>query len=258
MADKTARVSVVTGGASGIGRAVTDRLRRNGDEVFVIDLKVGDATADLSTEAGRASATKAVEARYPSGIDCLVCCAGIGSEPDKGRLTTAINFFGTTRLLARLRPLLAKGSSPRAVVTASSMSLHPPDPALLALMLADDEGAACAHTNDTMVSYITGKRALCHWVRRHAAAKEWAGAGILLNGIAPGSIRTPLTKSLDNPQGLAGAAAMTPLALADYPGPEAVAPLFDYLAGLDNVYLVGQVIYADGGSDLLLRGETVP
>jgi enoyl-[acyl-carrier-protein] reductase (NADH) len=38
----------------------------------------------------------------------------------------------------------------------------------------------------------------------------------------------------------------------------AVAPLYEYLGGPLNTYLVGQVIYADGGSDVLLRGEEVP
>jgi NAD(P)-dependent dehydrogenase (short-subunit alcohol dehydrogenase family) len=252
------RVTVVTGGASGIGRAVVERLRQAGGEVFVIDLRSADAKANLSAETGRETAAAAVETRYPGGIDCIMCCAGIGATPDQGALTTSVNFFGTTRLLDRLRPLLAKGRSPRAVITASSMSLHPPDEALLALMLDDDEGSARAHTNDTMVSYTTGKRALCHWVRRTAAQADWAGAGILLNGVAPGLIRTPLTKSLDDPEGRTGAAQLTPLALTDYPGPEAVAPLYEYLGGPLNTYLVGQVIYADGGSDVLLRGEAVP
>jgi hypothetical protein len=38
----------------------------------------------------------------------------------------------------------------------------------------------------------------------------------------------------------------------------AVAPLYEILGGPLNTYLVGQVIYADGGSDVLLRGEAVP
>jgi hypothetical protein len=54
------------------------------------------------------------------------------------------------------------------------MSLHPPDETLLTLMLADDEAGARASTNDTMVSYITGKRALCHWVR---ANRQGGGMG---------------------------------------------------------------------------------
>ena len=254
--DGQARVTVVTGGASGIGAAATARLRAGGGEVCVIDLRDADIVADLSHEAGREAARTAVAARYPDGIDAAICCAGVGGAPGRGAAVTSINFFGTTRLLDRLRPLLAMGRSPRAVVTASSMALHSPDPTLLALLLADDEAAAAAHTDDTVLAYITGKRALCHWVRRHAPRGEWAGAGILLNGVAPGSIRTPLTRSLDDPDG--PAARFTPLALADYPGPEAIAPLYDHLVGPENAYMVGQVILADGGSDVLLRGEAIP
>lgn len=235
-------------------------MRARDGEVFIIDPREADAVADLSTDEGREAAARAVEQRYPAGIDALICCAGIGNRPEKGAATTAINFFGTTRLLERLRGHLARRRSPRAVVTASMMALHPHDPDLLALMLDDDEAAARAHTNDTMASYITGKLALCHWVRRNAVRPEWAGAGILLNGIGPGLIRTPLTSlgAFDTLEAHEVATRLTPLAMANYPGPEAIAPLYEHLAGPDNQYLVGQVIFADGGSDVLLRGEAVP
>jgi NAD(P)-dependent dehydrogenase (short-subunit alcohol dehydrogenase family) len=253
------RITVLTGGASGIGSAVRRHLAALGGQVLVIDRQPCEVVADLSVEEGRIAAAAAVADRFPEGVDSVICCAGIGGSAQLGAQTTAINFFATTRFLQRLRPLLAKGREPRAVVTSSSMSLHAPDELLLQLMMADDEERSKAYTNDTMVSYITGKRALCHWVRRHAPRTEWAGAGILLNGIAPGLIRTPLTSgTLDRPEGQQSAGRLTPLALAEYPGPEAIAPLMSFLASPANAYLVGQIIYADGGSDVLLRGEAVP
>lgn len=249
---------MITGGASGIGKAIADRLRAKGNKVVIVDLRNADVLADLSTDEGRESAACEVEARFPDGLDSLICCAGIGNQPDSGALTTSINYFGTTRFLTRLRPLLAKGNLPRAVVTSSIMSVHPHDPELLRLMLADDEAGARSRTNDTMISYITGKRALCHWVRRNSVSPQWGGSGILLNGIGPGVIVTPLTSANDGPDSDKARSGYCPIVVPEYPGPESIAPIYDYLSGPENTYVVGQIIYADGGSDVLLRGEAIP
>lgn len=253
-----ARTVVVTGGASGIGLAVRHELERGGHNVVAVDRAGGHIDANLADDDERQRAVDAIAERYPSGIDAAICCAGIGGMPDRGSEVTAINFFGTTRFLDRLRTLLLPSPSPRVVVTSSVMAVHPPDHRLLELMLANNEAAAAAHTNETMTSYITGKRALCHWVRRQAITPEWAGSGILLNGIAPGTIRTPMTNAaLASPQRSAAAAKAAPIALADYPMAESIAPLIAFLAGPGNAYMVGQTIFADGGSEVLLRGDVL-
>ncbi len=87
---------------------------------------------------------------------------------------------------------------------------------------------------------------------------QWAGARILLNGVAPGTVRTPMTASLlSNEEGRAILAQATPCAMPDYADPQDIAPLLAFLASADNRYMVGQIPFVDGGSDVLLRGDDV-
>ena len=59
-------------------------------------------------------------------------------------LTIKVNYFGAVATLEGLRPLLAAGTDPRAVVISSVASLHPSDPAIVDAALAGDEAAAVA------------------------------------------------------------------------------------------------------------------
>ena len=257
MTDQRGRLVVVTGAASGIGQATAAELRRQGAVIIGVDLLDADILADLSTADGRSSALDAISGLAPNGIDAIVTCAGIGGG--SGANVSSINYFGTVRMIEGVRPLLAKRRDPRAVVIASSTAVLPYDAALLNLYLADDEAGARAYTDDAVVAYMTGKRALCHWVRRTAVTPDWAGSGLLLNGVAPGLIRTPLTEpTLATAEGRAILAQMTPIAVADYPRPDTIAPLIAFLAGPQSANMVGQIVFTDGGSDVLIRGEVVP
>jgi len=257
MPEEQGRLVVVTGTASGIGQAAAAELRRQGATIIGVDLRDADIVADLSIPAGRTSALAAIAARAPDGIDAIVTCAGTGGG--SGANVSSINFFGTIRMIEGVRPLLAKRRDPRAVVIASSTAVLPYDAALLDLYLADDEAGARAHTDDAPVAYMTGKRALCHWVRRTAVTPDWAGAGILLNGVAPGLIRTPLTEpTLATAEGRALLTQITPIAVADFPHADTIAPLIAFLAGPQCANMVGQIVFTDGGTDVLIRGEAIP
>ena len=109
-----ARTIVITGSASGIGRETARLCREAGDRVIGVDLKGADVEADLGTPQGRAAMIEAVTRLAPDGIDGLVAGAGI-SRADMPAETVAINFFGAVETLEGLRPLLARGTRPRAV-----------------------------------------------------------------------------------------------------------------------------------------------
>lgn len=261
------RINVVTGARSGMGKATVDLLRSRGERVLGIDLTGSDIAADLATPAGRLSAIAAVNAASPEGIDTLVLCAGLGGGMAPGEAVVSVNYFGAVELAAGLRPLLAMGDSPRVVAISSSASLLDYDAAIVDDCLAHDEPGArerarARSPDDTALRagpiYAASKRALTRWIRRTSVRPEWAGAGILLNGISPGLVQTPMTiPMLGTEEGRAILAKVTPRAVREAAVADDIAQLAVFLASGQNRYLVGQVPLCDGGTDVLLRGDDV-
>ena len=108
--------------------------------------------------------------------------------------------------------------------------------------------------NDGGNAYSTSKNALSQWVRRAAVQPEWGGAGILLNGIGPGVVKTPMTTPLfSQPDMVKLINQSNPIAVKEYASAEEIAELLDFLLNMENNYLLGQLIFIDGGSDAILR-----
>ncbi|GKV74633.1 hypothetical protein NCCP2145_40140 [Pseudarthrobacter sp. NCCP-2145] len=106
--------------------------------------------------------------------------------------------------------------------------------------------------------YASTKLALSRWVRRTAATDAWAGAGIPLNAAAPGIIATPMTADLiATAEGREQLLHVHPMPLNGIAEPIVVARLLAWLNSEENTHLCGQVIYIDGGSDAVLRGDSV-
>jgi NAD(P)-dependent dehydrogenase (short-subunit alcohol dehydrogenase family) len=107
------------------------------------------------------------------------------------------------------------------------------------------------------VIYRSTKIALNRWLRRTAVRDEWAGAGILLNGVAPGVVETETARRTV----LADATSARVLQDAlpqplGMPGPvEPVAAAISWLLSSDAAFLTGQVVFVDGGAETTLRGE---
>jgi len=253
------RIYVVTGAASGIGAATTRYLRERGSKVIACDLRDADVLGDLATTEGRAELVERVTHLSGGRIDAIVANAGGG--PAETMLP--LNFFGTVATLEGLRPLLKTSPAPRAVMVSSIASLSPPDPELVEACLSMDEGAAIAGGRRAIAAgkgplelYGAAKRALNCWCRRVAAKPEWAGSGIPLNLVAPGFIDTPAaTYILSDPDRRAAAGQMVPLSGA-FPGrPEAMAAILAWCVSPENSLVTGQIIFADGGYECLVRGE---
>ncbi len=245
---------VVTGAASGIGAATVTRLNAAGHRVIGVDLKGTDINVDLGTAQGRAEMAEAVAKLSPDGIDGVLAAAGI-SNAEKPRETIAINYFGAVATLESLRPLLAKSSRPRAVAVCSTAAMLPGNDTVVERCLAGDEpGALAAMESAPASSYSTSKQALARWVRRAAISPQWAGSGILLNGIGPGVVETPMTTPmLQMPDMVKLIGQSNPIAVQGYSKPAEIAELIDFLLGMENHYLCGQIIYIDGGTDAILR-----
>ncbi|MCL2317106.1 MAG: SDR family NAD(P)-dependent oxidoreductase, partial [Actinomycetia bacterium] len=74
------RISVVTGAASGIGKATAELLRSRGERVIGVDLHDADITADLSTQAGLDAMVAAVTSTSDGRIDAIYAIAGLAID----------------------------------------------------------------------------------------------------------------------------------------------------------------------------------
>jgi len=254
------RTIVVTGAASGIGRATKDLLESRGDRVIGVDLHEADVAVDLSTPEGRTALVEGVGDLTGGRIDAIVANAGLSHEIP---LTMAVNYFGAVATLEGLRPFLAGSAAPRAVTTSSMASLRQPDDVLVEAALAGDEAKALARAAELVESgpqgcvYPSSKGALSRWLRRNAPTPAWAGAGIPLNAIAPGVVLTAMTaEMLGSEKGRDMVSAHVPMPLNGYMPPESAAALFAWLVSPENTHLCGQVIFIDGGTDVVMRGDS--
>ncbi len=250
------RTYVVTGSASGIGAATSKRLQAAGHHVVGVDLHDADVTADLATDAGRRAVVDGVQQVTQGRLDAVIACAGISSGD---AVTVSINFFGAVATLEGLRPLLAGSDAPRAATISSVALLQSLDDDIVdACMQGDEEAAVAAAEGKGVFVYPSTKRALARWVRRSAPSKAWAGAGIPLNAVAPGVVRTPMTADLlGDPTWKEIVDDAVPMPLGGYAEADEVAAALDWLTSPDNTKVTGQVLFVDGGADAVLRPDDI-
>ncbi|MEU1852391.1 SDR family oxidoreductase [Streptomyces sp. NPDC019990] len=240
------RVAVVTGGSSGIGRAIAGALARAGASVVVmargedrLSATVEELTAqgcraawvgaDLSTRAGvRTAAERAVEAFGEP--DILVNSAGINVRPpmdelteDVWDITMAVNLEAPFLLGQRFGPGMAERGYGR-IVHISSQQAH----------------RAFVHSG----AYGASKGALESLARSQAEA--WSPHGVTCNVLVPGFVMTPLNARLSSdPEKVAALAARTMIGRNGLAGDFAGAAVF--LAGPASGYITGQSVFVDGG-----------
>ncbi|MBT2502051.1 SDR family NAD(P)-dependent oxidoreductase [Curtobacterium sp. ISL-83] len=236
------RVALVTGGSSGIGRAIALALASAGAHVLVaartpatIDDTVaairalgGSAAgiiADLSTRAGAHALAEAA-----GDVDVLVNSAGVNLRPPMAELdeatwdaTMAVNLDAPFVLGQRLVPGMAARGFGR-VISVSSQQAHRPFAA---------SGA-----------YGVSKAGLEALARSQAEA--WSDQGVTSNVLVPGFVPTPLNERLrSDPAAVSALAARTLVGRNGLPNDFAAVAVF--LAGPGSGYVTGQSIAIDGG-----------
>jgi NAD(P)-dependent dehydrogenase (short-subunit alcohol dehydrogenase family) len=239
------RVAIVTGGDSGIGRAVAIAFAKEGARVAIVYLEEDrDAheTERLIAEGGGESLLLRGDVGTPA------FCQRVVARVIKrfGRLDILVNNAGeqhTASDFTEITPAQIEKTFRTNIFAMFFLTQ-----AALAQMKA---GAAIINTasvtayrgNPRLIDYSSTKGAIVSFTRSLAAAL--AEKNIRVNGVAPGPIWTPLIPASFSPKHVKEFGKDTPM---KRPGqPDEVAPAYVYLASDDASYVTGQMIHVNGG-----------
>lgn len=258
-------VHVVTGSASGMGKAAADKLRAAGHTVIGVDIEEADVTADLATPEGRRAAAADVLRAAGGRLDGAVLAAGLGPTPGNGPTIAQVNYLGVVEPLEAWRPALAAADKAKVVVFASNATtttpLVPRRTITAFLDGAPDRAVrSVKHFGRAapLMIYAASKIAVSHWVRRRAVLPEWAGAGIRLNALAPGAIRTPMIERLLSSPAESKAVESFPVPIGGYGDASQLGDWVVFMLSDAADFLVGSVVFVDGGSDAYFRADSWP
>lgn len=253
------RTVCVTGSASGIGAATREALTAAGWRVIGVDLRDADVTGDLSKSADRDRIVAEVIELSGGVLHGLVPCAGV-STPAPNHLIVTVNFYGTLAVVNGLRPALEKGGDAAVVmISSNSTTMTPGLPTSEAMAyLESDEATMIERYSDprAFLAYPAGKLAIAYWVRRNAAA--WMAGGVRLNAVAPGVIDTGMTRPLLDMPGVKESLDAIPIPRGRWGRPDEIAAAIRFLLSEDSSYVVGQILFVDGGTDALLQPTAHP
>lgn len=225
---------LISGGTSGIGRAIAEALQRSGAQVTVTGLLSAEVDGfdspgitAIQLDVQDAAAIERLASSIPQ-LNVLVNCAGMilrgGAEfdPAKFQQVIDVNLHGTMRLCTAFRPQLA--ASRGCIVNLASM------------LSFFGSGFAPA--------YSASKGAIAQLTKSLAIA--WAAEGIRVNAIAPGWIVTPLTQPLvDSPERSQTIIDRTPL--KRWGEPSDVTGAVQFLCSPAAAFITGVILPVDGG-----------
>lgn len=254
---------VVTGSASGIGEATSRRLIDAGHRVVGVDLHRADVVADLATTVGREQALAELAEASPEGWDGAVVAAGIGPHERPLSRIAAVNLFGALACLDGLRDGVAARGGTAVVVCSNSAGITPgEEQPFFPAFVAEDEAAATAALDEFggdlagAVVYGSTKLALGRAMRARAA--DWGAAGARLNAVAPGPVMTPLLQGSYDDAELGPLVDALPVPWGSPPfAAEAIANVIEFLLAPSSAPVHGSILFADGGTDALLRPDHV-
>ncbi len=239
------KVAVVTGGDSGIGRAVSVLFAREGAKVAIIYLNEGQDAQDTK---------QLVETE---GSQCLLIAGDVG-DPGFCRqaISRVMSEFGRVDVLvnnaAEQHPKKdVQEITPEQLDRTFRTNIYGYFYMVQAAMPHLKEGAAIVNTTSVtayrgspeLLDYSSTKGAIVTFTR--SLAQSLVGKGIRVNGVAPGPIWTPLIPSTFPAEKVASFGANTPM---KRPGqPNEVASCFLFLACEDSSYITGSVLHPNGG-----------
>jgi NAD(P)-dependent dehydrogenase (short-subunit alcohol dehydrogenase family) len=231
------RKIVITGGASGIGRATCALFVQEGAVVTVLDreaARVGDVRAIATDVSDAASVMQAMQeaAQAMSGLDGLVNAAGVfinknlmETDAVTWNTTIAVNLTGTFLCVQAAVPLLRQAGQATIVNIASGVGLLP--------------------TGGGSTAYVASKGGVIAMTR--ALAAELAPA-IRVNAVCPGAVETPMTDgTLRDATGAVIPAIVNRYALGRPGSPEEIAAAILFLTSHESSFVTGINMAVDGG-----------
>lgn len=240
------KVVLITGGDSGIGRAVSLAFAKEGADISIVYLNEHvDATETkaLIEAQGRKCILIAGDLREESfckrivkdtlstfgHLDILVNNAGVQFPQDSLEDITAeqlentfrTNIFPMFYVTKAALPYLKRGSS---IINTASITAY--------------------QGNKLLIDYSATKGAIVSFTR--SLALSLVSKGIRVNGVAPGPIWTPLIPSSFSAKYVTTFGLETPMKRAGQP--IELAPAYVYLASDDSTFVTGQILHVNGGS----------
>ncbi len=239
------KVALVTGGASGIGRATAELFAREGARISVADSSAngletiqtihgagGEAIFSQVDVSDSAQVTRMVEdtLRVYGRVDILFNAAGVllygtvlETDEQAWHRVLSINLTGTYLCCRAVLPHMIRQGGGSIINVASTVGAHD----------------ACANA----VAYVTSKGGVTMLTK--AMAIDHAKQGVRVNALVPGATDTPMIRKALSPEKLDELAASHPIGRLGRPEELAKAVLF--LASDDASFVTGTAMYVDGG-----------
>lgn len=238
------KVALVTGAAGGIGRAISERLAREGAVVVLADvdvagldaaaealseLRVSSVTLDVTSPRSVADGVAEVEGLH-GPVDVLVNNAGINRRgslldltDEDWRASFDVNIDSMFHLCRAVLPSMVERRSGAIINTASQWGLHP----------------APGH-----IAYNVTKAAVVSFTQ--SLARDYAPHGVRVNAVAPGEILTPMVETNLAAKGLTVADLDAKVPFGRVGRPEEVAALVAFLASGEAPFICGSVVEITG------------
>ncbi|MFI6479735.1 SDR family NAD(P)-dependent oxidoreductase [Nonomuraea sp. NPDC050663] len=234
--------AIVTGGASGIGLAVVQAMRKRGWQALALDLRGGDVACDVRDDQQVRTAVAEAAERL-GGLDIVINNAGIGAQgtvednPDsEWQNVFDVNVYGIVRVTRAALPYLRRSQHPAVVNTCS-----------IAATAGLPQRALYSATKGAVLSLTL------------AMAADHVREGIRINCVNPGTADTPwvgrlLDSAADPEAERAALNARQPM--GRLVSAEEVAAAIVFLAGPESAATTGTALAVDGGMQgLRLRRE---
>jgi NAD(P)-dependent dehydrogenase (short-subunit alcohol dehydrogenase family) len=248
VADVTGKVAIVTGGASGIGRAAAVRLALGGASILVADRDEvgGHGTVELIADAGGVAHFCTVDVTDPNAIIAMVDDA----VATYGRLDLAVNNAGMSGTYAALGDQTLEDWNRTLAVNLTSVFLSMQ--AEIAAMI-DTGGGSIVNTASgaglmgfaNLPAYVASKHGVVGLTK--SVALEFARKGIRVNAVCPGSVRTPMLEGFTggDEAALQGMGKMQPIGRLGTP--DEIAEAIAWLCSDAASFVTGVALPVDGG-----------